>query len=533
MTGGILQLVAKGYDDLYIINDPEITYFKIVYRRYTNFGMQPNILHFNDSVDFGKIARCKIKYLGDLISKTYLCINIPEIDISDEYYTTNNLNKILLKYDINYDNQTSEIIKLSHYNEIYELINNKLIELYEEYKNTKITKIKNSIKIQLENIGFYNNNTWTFPILNELFKTNFNHNKLSKEIYDIFHTGKPKVCWVNDLLYYLIESIEISIDNVVIDKHNSDILKSYGTLNNEYDKIRGTNQMIGNIDELTKYDSTKKSSKTLYLPLKFWFCNNYSQALPLVALLYSPIDIIVKFRTFEEVIVLSSYKLNKKPKLTAHILAHYVYVDEDERKRLCENKQEYLIETIQTGSDEIYDKTNIIESNILIEDEIKGNRKEYYIDYKLNFNYTTKYIFWIVKPNIINNAFNKFDWNFYINNTLKTYNPITFMKIKFNGRDREVYKSSDIYQYIYPNNYFNELEKNLYVYSFSLYPQQLQPSGTANFSKIADSSIVLYLNDILKDKLLESNYKFNMTCYAVNYNILRIFSGMGGIAFYT
>ena len=49
MTGGILQLVARGYDDLYIIKDPEITYFKIVYRRYTNFSIQPKIIAFNDN----------------------------------------------------------------------------------------------------------------------------------------------------------------------------------------------------------------------------------------------------------------------------------------------------------------------------------------------------------------------------------------------------------------------------------------------------------------------------------------------------
>ena len=61
----------------------------------------------------------------------------------------------------------------------------------------------------------------------------------------------------------------------------------------------------------------------------------------------------------------------------------------------------------------------------------------------------------------------------------------------------------------------------------------LQPSGVANFGKLADSSLILYLNNLLTQYIQENNFKFKVTSYALNYNILRIFSGMAGLAFST
>jgi hypothetical protein len=134
---------------------------------------------------------------------------------------------------------------------------------------------------------------------------------------------------------------------------------------------------------------------------------------------------------------------------------------------------------------------------------------------------------------VIKNKFNKFDWEFYIDKNLKKYNPITTIKFKFNGRDRETNQPFGVYQYLQPYKFFNSSVNNLYVYSFALYPQMLQPSGAANFAKLADSSLSLYLNDILTNDMQVNNFKFKLSSYAIHYNILRIFSGIGGVAFNT
>jgi hypothetical protein len=548
MTGGILQLVARGYDDLYMIKDPEITYFKIVYRRYTNFSIQPKIIKFNDNAAFGKIGNCKIKLLGDLVSKVYLGITLPEIDITKEYYTVSDIKAVLKKYDIYYINDdNSAKIEVDIYYEIRTLIITKINEVYTDYifyikqfkeTPTDINAFKTAeLKLaQLKTIGFEDTyGCWSFPVLRELFMPNLKQNALSSEVFNIFQSGKPRFAWINELAHYLVEYAEISIGGEVIDHHNSETIRSLSILNEDYEKKRGYNIMIGNTPELTDYNSEIKLPKTLYLPLRFWFCNHFSEALPIVSMPYSPVDITVKFRKFTDVSMSSSFKFKKEPKFDAFLMIHYIYVDEDERKRLCENKQEYLIETVESGNEEIFDNKNIIEAkNSIIQDINSSNiMREYYIEYRLGFNYTTKTILWVVKPLNINNTVDKFDWNFYINNSLKKYNPLTNVKIKFNGRDREGIQPYGVYQYWQPYKFFNSSIDNLFVYSFALYPQMLQPSGVANFGKLADSSLILYLNSLLTQYIQENNFKFKVTSYALNYNILRIFSGMAGLAFST
>ena len=70
-----------------------------------------------------------------------------------------------------------------------------------------------------------------------------------------------------------------------------------------------------------------------------------------------------------------------------------------------------------------------------------------------------------------------------------------------------------------------------FLYSYSLFPHELQPSVTANYGKLASSSIVLYLHPLLIRDMLVHNAKFKISIYSMNYNILRVFSGMAGLAF--
>lgn len=79
MTGGLLQIVAYGYQDMYLTANPQITFFKVVYRRHTNFSIQPFELTYQDNPNFGTKGRVKLYRLGDLISKMYLKVVIDTI----------------------------------------------------------------------------------------------------------------------------------------------------------------------------------------------------------------------------------------------------------------------------------------------------------------------------------------------------------------------------------------------------------------------------------------------------------------------
>ena len=72
MGGGLLQLVAYGAQDVYLTGNPQITFFKVVYRRHTNFSMEAIQQTFNGTVDFGKRVTAQISRNGDLIHKMYI-----------------------------------------------------------------------------------------------------------------------------------------------------------------------------------------------------------------------------------------------------------------------------------------------------------------------------------------------------------------------------------------------------------------------------------------------------------------------------
>ena len=79
MTGGLIQLVAYGVEDIYLTHDPQITYFKIVYRRHTNFSIESVPQFFNTKPDFGKKVTCTIGKSGDLIGKIYVAVKMPDV----------------------------------------------------------------------------------------------------------------------------------------------------------------------------------------------------------------------------------------------------------------------------------------------------------------------------------------------------------------------------------------------------------------------------------------------------------------------
>jgi hypothetical protein len=67
MGGGILQLVAVGVQDIYLIGNPQITFFKSAYKKYTNFTMESIVQTFDGNADFGQTCRVTIDRKGDLI----------------------------------------------------------------------------------------------------------------------------------------------------------------------------------------------------------------------------------------------------------------------------------------------------------------------------------------------------------------------------------------------------------------------------------------------------------------------------------
>ncbi len=519
MTGGILQLVAKGYGDLYLINDPEITYFKIMYRRHTNFAIFPRTLKFKQNLTFGKLAKCPIPRIADLLYKLYFVVDIPKIRISYKTTTRSNIASILSTYEIEYIYDNDATLSNTDKIEIINLIKDKITELVE------LNDIENLQKISVLNSKYC---CWEFKSGCELWD----------KIYWMIDNNLPKHAWVPELGHYLIEYIKIDIGGVTFDMHTSEILHCLHNITDN--KNIDYNKLIGNTPDLYTYDNKEKNSRRLYIPLAFWF-NRYIQcSLPLVAMQYTDIEINIKIRDFADVFYYDTNAvISGTPKIKTKLLGHFFYLEKEERKTICTNKLEYLYEYIT------FSKDYIINSKMLKNVNIDFNEEKYnsltnqeiidqkllddvYIELKTFFDMPVKYLFFVIKPlNNNNNTWN--DFNIKVNNQI--INPIKSYKIKFNGRDRETRKESDILHLTQPYYSNASLNDNIFMYKYALFPHELQPSGAANYSQLADSSVILYPDPIMTRLLLTTKLKFKITIYADNLNILRVFSGMAGQAF--
>jgi hypothetical protein len=271
--------------------------------------------------------------------------------------------------------------------------------------------------------------------------------------------------------------------------------------------------------------------QTLYIPLEFWFCRNVGLALPLIALQYHEVKINIQFET-ADLCRGSGTALNTFPISTLWV--DYVFLDTDERRRFAQLSHEYLIEQLQFTGSESVSSTKL--------------------NSKLSFNHPCKEIVWFAnkrksdgttEENLISNNINWFnyttghtaisttlpyDYNLMAlhNNAITSTNPIDYAKLILNGNDRFSVRPGSYFNLIQPFQHHENIPTNagINVYSFALKPEEHQPSGTLNMSRIDTATLSI---DFKAGAGLDTNTTLNV--YAVNYNVLRILSGMGGLAY--
>jgi hypothetical protein len=471
MGGGLLQLVAYGAQDVYLTGNPQITFFKVVYRRHTNFAIEAIQQTFNGTVGYGQTVNCQISRNGDLINRVYLQVELPMI--------------------------------------------------------TGITS-------------------------------------------DLTNGAR----YVNYIGLRLIKSVLIEIGGQQIDKHYSDWLYIWNELSLPRGKRYGYDTMVGADKDVTSFNGA-----TLYIPLEFWFCRNVGLALPLIALQYHEVKIKIDFETKKNCL------LNRKPDgvtsvsevydeaaaTTAGTIipnitdmslwVDYIFLDTDERRRFAQLSHEYLIEQLQfTGTETLNGAST--------------NRV------KLNFNHPCKELIWVAKPNnfarkacwynytdtdnvdftdsLINempqshstgpgvlalpindyessNYMAGFNFGFTNGTSVTASSPFTDTILQLNGNDRFSVRDGTYFSYVQPFQHHTNIPTNpgINVYSFALKPEDHQPSGTLNMSRIDTATLMVTTKPDLKNTLSSQDpltYE-GINIYAVNYNVLRILSGMGGLAY--
>ncbi len=290
----------------------------------------------------------------------------------------------------------------------------------------------------------------------------------------------------------LIKYAEVEIGGQRIDKHYGDWMHIWNELSQEAGKKAGYGLMTGAAlgDESAETD--------LYIPLEFWFCRNPGLALPLIALQYHEVKINIEFRALSE-IVTSGVSASLS---AASLYVDYIYLDTDERRRFAQVSHEYLIEQVQfTGDESVSSLSNKI---------------------KLNFNHPCKELVWVVQRDSSVTNMQRFDYT-----DKDDVNPVLIAKLQLNGHDRFSERMGRYFNLVQPYQHHTNVPKaGINVYSFGLKPEEHQPSGTCNMSRIDNATLQLTLT---ANTVAGGDAKVRV--YATNYNVLRIMSGMGGLAY--
>ena len=336
----------------------------------------------------------------------------------------------------------------------------------------------------------------------------------------------------------------------------------------------------------TQLEHTTNNSYELYVPLEFWFCRNVGLALPLIALQYHEVKINIEYETADNLCDVSTTNYcieNDVADGSANVTANfdktltldeptlwvdYIFLDTDERRRFAQLSHEYLIEQLQfTGTETLVAGTNRI---------------------KLNFNHPCKELIWVAKPTTLTSQWYNYTIDNAVLNGVPTKNPLDsaasgflplgdlssltsnnfllssniagaslgaigtaslatlnkFLQdsyipyldsqgstianpfdtclLQLNGNDRFNVRNGNYFNLVQPYQHHTNipLNRGINVYSFALKPEEHQPSGTLNMSRIDTAKLVV-----------KPKKGGTIRVWGVNYNVLRILSGMGGLAY--
>jgi hypothetical protein len=184
----------------------------------------------------------------------------------------------------------------------------------------------------------------------------------------------------------------------------------------------------------------------------------------------------------------------------------YIYLDTIEQKEFATAKHRYLIEQLQFSGSQTINKNT------------PNNRT------RINFNLPVKELYWVNQLDTIYLTNDLFNYSNTVDPVVTPGNIITSAIIYINGIERFSQRSGNYFRLIQPYQKHTRCPNDFfYIYSFSLKPEEHQPSGCSNFSKIDTKELYCNINANLGSQ--------QQRIYALNYNILRIYSGMGGIAF--
>ena len=473
MGGGLLQLVAYGAQDAYITGNPHITFWKVMYKRHTNFAMEAMRVNFTGTAQYGQRVVAIVNRNADLIYRTYLEVTLPDTSAA----ATGNTR------DVN----------------------------------------------------------WTPGAMRRLG-------------------------------YLMLEKVEVEIGGQIIDRHYGEWWYLWECLTASVNQASKADLLLGadRAGRTSTLTTCNGRPTVLYIPFGFWFNRNPGLALPLIALQYHDVHLNVTFRKATDLVTTYSATSSNwtsiagaaaalPPPKDAAIYIDYIYLDTDERRRFAQDSHEYLIEQLQyslpqtvTSAQARLDLTlnHPIKELIWVFQDARrldcslpaGTPADFYSGNAITANgdgTTTQSVGGYTQPFAYDDIVNR-------------------CRIQLNGQDRFDERYGDYFWKVQPfqhhtggampllNAHIIEdaagtpdrdpliqgTVNPINVYSFALQPEEHQPSGSCNFSRIDTATLVF---DSVKaggtSGFPTKSTPFVFRLFAINYNVFRVMSGMGGLAY--
>ncbi len=318
-----------------------------------------------------------------------------------------------------------------------------------------------------------------------------------------------QVSYISDVGHHLLQEIELEVGGISIVKHYGRWLHIWQELTRPASKDSVYAKMIGNRSDVTTLSTAGTTStlaapsSKLYIPLRFWFCDNYAAAFPLIACQYHDVKVNLTFNPLSQ-LTKTAGTITAGPtagSLDASLYVDYVFLDNDERRNFAVSSHEYLIEQLQYPSSESH------ASQTSVTRRLDG------------FNHPVKEIVWVVQLDSVTSGASQNQSDF----TNSAAQMVSSAKLLLNGNDRFSERSGDYFNWVQPYNHHTRgPATGIYVYSFATEPEKPQPTGTCNFSRIDTAQLNLTLSN---------NAASKSHVYMVNYNVARFVSGMMGLAY--
>ena len=299
--------------------------------------------------------------------------------------------------------------------------------------------------------------------------------------------------YISEVGHYLMKSCEVEIGGQRIDKHYGAWLAIWSSLSTPAGKSAEYQS------KMVEGGATANAARSCIIPLQFWFCRHTGLALPLIALQYHEVKFAIEFESLANLCEASPTTAASGSISSASMYVDYIYLDTEERRRFAQISHEYLIEQLQyTGDESLSGISNRV---------------------KLNFNHPVKELIWVCQDSSLEQS------NFA--DAAAGNNPCKNAKLQLNGHDRFSERDGSYFNIVQPfQHHTNIPATGINCYSFALKPEEQQPSGSANMSRIDNATLQLTISETFGNL---SNQVVKV--FATNYNVLRIMSGMGGLAY--